>query len=104
MIEGFFTFLLILTALSASAILARKLTLAPAIVFLLVGIALALVPVRRAQIAALLWVMGMGLGLAFRIELMAARYILRFTFCAKLRGLAAKVTPPPTKIGAVSAP
>jgi hypothetical protein len=26
------------------------------------------------------------------------------TFCAKLRGLAAKVTPPPTKIGAVSAP
>lgn len=44
MIEGFFTFLLILTALSASAILARKLTLAPAIVFLLVGIALALVP------------------------------------------------------------
>lgn len=36
------------------------------------GIALALVPVRRAQIAALLWVMGMGLGLAFRIELMAA--------------------------------
>ena len=31
---------------------------------------------------------------------MAPRYILRLTFCAKLRGLAAKVTPPPTKIGA----
>src|SRR5690606_26183226 len=31
---------------------------------------------------------------------MAARYILRFTFWAKLRGLAAKVTPPPMKIGA----
>ena len=35
---------------------------------------------------------------------MAPRYILRLTFCSKLRGLAAKVTPPPTKIGAVSAP
>ncbi len=44
MIEGFFTFLLILTALSASAIVARKLALAPAIVFLLVGIALPFVP------------------------------------------------------------
>src|SRR5687767_1658916 len=39
-----------------------------------------------------------------RIADIAARYILRLTFCAKLRGLAAKVTPPPTKIGAVSAP
>jgi hypothetical protein len=39
-----------------------------------------------------------------RIAAIAARYILRLTFCAKLRGLAAKVTPPPTKIGAVSAP
>src|SRR5690606_29691668 len=34
-----------------------------------------------------------------RITEIAARYILRLTFCAKLRGLAAKVTPPPTKIG-----
>src|SRR5690606_9790949 len=39
-----------------------------------------------------------------RIADIAARYILRLTFCSKLRGLAAKVTPPPTKIGAVSAP
>src|SRR5690606_37206710 len=39
-----------------------------------------------------------------RIAEIAARYILRLTFCSKLRGLAAKVTPPPTKIGAVSAP
>ena len=39
-----------------------------------------------------------------RIAHMAARYCLRLTFCSKLRGLAAKVTPPPTKIGAVSAP
>src|SRR5580765_4707643 len=39
-----------------------------------------------------------------RIEAIAARYILRLTFCSKLRGLAAKVTPPPTKIGAVRAP
>src|SRR5690606_15108502 len=39
-----------------------------------------------------------------RIAAIAARYILRLTFCSKLRGLAAKVTPPPTKIGAVSAP
>src|SRR6478735_3355849 len=39
-----------------------------------------------------------------RIAAIAARYILRLTFCAKLRGLAANVTPPPTKIGAVSAP
>src|SRR5690349_9617794 len=35
-----------------------------------------------------------------RIAQRAARYILRLTFCSKLRGLAAKVTPPPTKIGA----
>src|SRR5690606_1971223 len=39
-----------------------------------------------------------------RITAIAARYCLRLTFCAKLRGLAAKVTPPPTKIGAVRAP
>src|SRR5690554_6470708 len=39
-----------------------------------------------------------------RIADIAARYILRLTFCSKLRGLAAKVTPPPTKIGAVRAP
>src|SRR5690606_35875738 len=39
-----------------------------------------------------------------RIAAIAARYILRLTFCSKLRGLAAKVTPPPTKIGAVRAP
>src|SRR5690606_5668290 len=39
-----------------------------------------------------------------RMAAIAARYILRLTFCSKLRGLAAKVTPPPTKIGAVSAP
>src|SRR5690606_631014 len=39
-----------------------------------------------------------------RIAAIAARYILRLTFCAKLRGLAAKVTPPPMKIGAVNAP
>src|SRR5690606_15283245 len=39
-----------------------------------------------------------------RIALIAARYILRLTFCTKLRGLAAKARPPPTKIGAVRAP
>src|SRR5690606_29495274 len=39
-----------------------------------------------------------------RIEAIAARYILRLTFCPKLRGLAANVTPPPRKIGAVRAP
>jgi len=44
MIASFFTFLLVLTVLAASATLARKLTIAPAIVFLLVGIAIAFVP------------------------------------------------------------
>ena len=44
MIETFLTFLLVLTALGASATLARWLTLAPAIVFLLVGIVLAFTP------------------------------------------------------------
>src|SRR5690606_9253328 len=39
-----------------------------------------------------------------RIDAMAARYILRLTFWPKLRGLAANVTPPPRKIGAVRAP
>src|SRR3546814_13094264 len=39
-----------------------------------------------------------------RIDAIAARYLLRLTFCAKQRGLAATVTPPPMKIGAVSAP
>src|SRR3546814_8027970 len=39
-----------------------------------------------------------------RIAAIAARYILRLTFCAKLPGLAANVTPTPTKIGAVSTP
>src|SRR5256884_3281583 len=33
------------------------------------------------------------------IERIAPRYILRFTFCVKSRGLAAKVLPPPTQIG-----
>ena len=33
------------------------------------------------------------------IERIAPRYILRFTFCSKLRGFAAKVLPPPTQIG-----
>ena len=33
------------------------------------------------------------------IERNAPRYILRFTFCSKLRGLAAKVLPPPTQMG-----
>ena len=41
MIETFLGFLLVLTVLTASATLARKSQLAPAIVFLLVGIALA---------------------------------------------------------------
>lgn len=36
------------------------------------GIALALVPARAARIAVALWVIGMALGLVFRIELMAA--------------------------------
>ena len=44
MIASFFTFLLILTVLGASATLARKLTVAPAIVFLIVGIAIAFLP------------------------------------------------------------
>ena len=34
-----------------------------------------------------------------RIERIAPRYILRLTFCAKLRGFAAKARPPPTQIG-----
>ena len=33
------------------------------------------------------------------IERIAPRYILRFTFCVKSRGLAAKVLPPPTQMG-----
>src|SRR5215469_4728323 len=33
------------------------------------------------------------------IERSAPRYIFRLTFCAKSRGLAAKVLPPPTQIG-----
>lgn len=44
MIETFFGFLLVLTVLAASATLARKIELAPAIVFLLVGIVLAFIP------------------------------------------------------------
>ncbi|MCB1412968.1 MAG: Na+/H+ antiporter [Xanthobacteraceae bacterium] len=44
MIASFLTFLLILTVLAASATLARKLTIAPAIVFLMVGIGIAFLP------------------------------------------------------------
>lgn len=44
MVATFLTFLLVLTVLAASATLARKLTLAPAIVFLIVGIVLAFLP------------------------------------------------------------
>ncbi len=44
MVQSFLIFLLLLAVLSATAILARKLTLAPAIAFLIVGIALALLP------------------------------------------------------------
>ena len=44
MIETFLGFLLVLTVLAASATLARKIQLAPAIVFLLVGIVLAFTP------------------------------------------------------------
>lgn len=44
MIQSFFVFLLLLCVLSLSATAARKLQLAPAIVFLVVGIVLALVP------------------------------------------------------------
>ena len=44
MVATFLTFLLVLTALGASAILARRLEIAPAIVFLFVGIILAFLP------------------------------------------------------------
>jgi len=44
MVTSFLTFLLILTVLAASATLARKLTIAPAIVFLVVGIVIAFLP------------------------------------------------------------
>jgi CPA1 family monovalent cation:H+ antiporter len=44
MIASFLTFLLVLTALTASATLARKLEVAPAIVFLVAGIVLAFLP------------------------------------------------------------
>ena len=44
MITSFLTFLLILTVLGASATLARRLAIAPAIVFLVVGIAIAFLP------------------------------------------------------------
>lgn len=44
MIHSFLIFLLLMTVLAASATLARKLTLAPAIVFLFIGIILAFVP------------------------------------------------------------
>lgn len=44
MIQTFLTFLLVLTVLAASATLARKTEVAPAIVFLLVGIVLAFTP------------------------------------------------------------
>lgn len=44
MVTTFLTFLLILTVLGASATLARKLSIAPAIVFLIVGIILAFTP------------------------------------------------------------
>jgi len=44
MIASFLTFLLILTVLAASATLARKLAVAPAIVFLIVGIVIAFLP------------------------------------------------------------
>jgi hypothetical protein len=44
MIASFLTFLLILTVLAASATLARRLTVAPAIVFLVVGIVIAFLP------------------------------------------------------------
>ncbi|MGB3864088.1 MAG: Na+/H+ antiporter [Xanthobacteraceae bacterium] len=44
MIASFLTFLLIMTVLAASATLARKLTVAPAIVFMMVGIVIAFVP------------------------------------------------------------
>ncbi|MBN8980520.1 MAG: cation:proton antiporter, partial [Rhizobiales bacterium] len=44
MVQTFLTFLLVLTALAGSATLARKTDVAPAIVFLLVGIILAFTP------------------------------------------------------------
>ena len=44
MIEGFLVFLMILTVLAGSATLARRLQIAPAIVFLIVGIVLAFMP------------------------------------------------------------
>lgn len=44
MVTTFLTFLLVLTTLGASAILARRLAVAPAIVFLIVGIILAFLP------------------------------------------------------------
>jgi CPA1 family monovalent cation:H+ antiporter len=44
MVTTFLTFLLVLTVLAASATLAKKLEIAPAIVFLIVGIALAFTP------------------------------------------------------------
>jgi len=44
MVATFLTFLMILTVLCGSAVLARKLAIAPAIVFLIVGIALAFTP------------------------------------------------------------
>lgn len=44
MVTTFLTFLLVLTTLGASAILARRLAIAPAIVFLIVGIILAFLP------------------------------------------------------------
>jgi CPA1 family monovalent cation:H+ antiporter len=44
MIHGFLTFLLVISVLAASATVARRLQLTPAIVFLVVGVILALVP------------------------------------------------------------
>lgn len=44
MVEGFLTFLLVLTVLCAAATAARKFDLTPAIVFLVVGVVLAFVP------------------------------------------------------------
>lgn len=44
MTEGFLTFLLVLSVLAASATVARRLELTPAIVFLIVGVVLAFVP------------------------------------------------------------
>jgi len=44
MVATFLTFLLVLTALGASATVAKRLSVAPAIVFLIVGIILAFLP------------------------------------------------------------